>query len=234
MKTALLVTLAAAMAAVVCGCSTPSINPLYSDEESEVVIDDRVVGTWVKEDKQEQDRYHVSPRKDDKSKWYAVRIGEPGSAAGGVAAPGQGKHGLYEMRLVRLGAHTYADFHPAESERKNMLERLGLAAFPMHVIFPVTIGAEQVTLRTLDNAKVRALVEASPKMTPHAMQDDVVVLTGTTRQVQEFFRRIVDGEEVFGEPAVLKRAEAEAEGASPPKPEDKDRRNPGGPARRGR
>ncbi len=201
MRTSLLFSLLVAYSALLFaagGCSTPSVNAIYSEDESEVVTDDRVVGSWRQVDKDDQQvRYHVAPRPDDQARFYPVRITE---------GAGEGeKWGRFELRLVKLGAHTYADLMPDKAERDRLGGRFGLAALAMHVIMPVTIGAESVTLRPLHPDKVRAMVEASPKTTPHALRDKLVILTGTTRQVQEFYRKIVAGDEVFADQMVLSR-----------------------------
>jgi hypothetical protein len=73
-----------------------------------------------------------------------------------------------------------------------------------------------VTHRPLDGRKVKALVEQSPKMTPHAIRDDLVILTGDVRQVQEFFRKVVETEDLFGEELKLTRAPAEPAASSAP------------------
>lgn len=204
MRFTLLLALGAAVVAA-WGCSTPSVNAIYSEDESEVVIDDRVVGTWRQVEKDEPVRYHVAKRPAEDARFYPVRIAE---------GPGQGeKWGRFELRLVRLGAHTYADLVPDKAERDRLGGRFGLAALAMHVIMPVVIGAESVTLRPLHPDKIRAMVEASPKTTPHAVRENLVILTGTTRQVQEFYRKIVAGDEVFGDPIVLARVAEGDEGS---------------------
>jgi hypothetical protein len=189
-------------AAVLTGCSTPSINPIYSDDQSEVVTDDRVIGAWmeaVDEGKEpKKTRYEVQKRSDEKTNWYPVKV--TGESAD--------KSGSYELRLVKLGAHTYADLFPDRSERDRLGERLALSALPMHVIFPTTISDDSITLRPLDGAKVKALVEQTPKVTPHCIRDDLVILTGDFRQVQEFFRKVVETEDMFGKSIELVRGQA--------------------------
>jgi hypothetical protein len=193
-----------ACALMLTGCSTPSINPIYSESESEVVSDDRIVGIWAEEEDGQtkaKSRYEVLKRPTPESKWYPVRV------TGGDAA----KNGSYEVRLVQLGAHTYADFQPDKSERDRMGERLGLTALPVHVIYPVIIADDRITLRPLDGAKVRALVQETPKLSPHAIREDLIILTGDSRQVQEFFRKVVETEDLFAKRLELTRSEAAAE-----------------------
>lgn len=204
---------AALGAAMLVGCSTPSINAIYSADESEVFTDDRVVGFWAepadepaveggaKGAKEPKTRYEVLKRNTPDARWYPVRvIGEDAD-----------KSGSYEMRLVRLGAHTYADLQPDKPERERLAERLGLTALPMHVIYPVILADDRMTLRPLNGAKVKALLLETPKLTPHAVRDDLVILTGDSRQVQEFFRKVVETEELFDPRKELVRAAAPAE-----------------------
>lgn len=195
-KGLLLACLAAAVAAL-CGCSTPSVNPIYSDDQSEVSTDDRVVGVWHEEDpKKSGTYYHIGKRTDDQTVFYPVRI---------TSGPDAEKYGRFELRLVKLGATTYADFVPDKGERDRLGGRFGLSAMSMHVIMPVTLGQDQVSIRPLDPGKVKAFVSQAPNMTPHALRDELVILTGDTRQVQQFFRKIAGGDEVFGDTVVLTR-----------------------------
>lgn len=191
-------------------CSTPSINSIYSEDQSEVVRDDRIVGLWRDDNSgKDSSRYRVSTAsadsKDDaKDKPPAVyRLTIENSS--GVPQDGE-----FEVRLVRLGATDFIDCYPAHSETKAMGDRLGMAAMPMHIIMPVVIKDDHVTVRPLDLGKVHALVSASPHMTPHAIRDkDIVILTGTTRQVQEFFRKVAGGDEVFDKTMELVRVPAD-------------------------
>jgi hypothetical protein len=187
-----------ACAAMLGGCSTPSINAVYSDDEHEITTDDRIVGYWAEDGKDTKTRYEVGRRADEKTNWYPVKI----------LGAGPDKEGGFELRLVKLGAHTYADFYPDQGERSRISDRLALAGLPMHVVYPVVISDEGVRMRPLDMEKVRALIRETPQMTPHAVRGDTIILTGDTRQVQEFFRKVVETDDLFATPMELVRSTA--------------------------
>ncbi len=211
------------LAVVLGGCSTPSINAVYSDDEHEVTTDDRIVGFWAEDGKDSQVRYEVKGRTDEKANWYPVTV----HGAGNDTPSG------FELRLAKLGAHLYADLYPDQSERSRMNDRLALAALPMHVVYPVAIKDDRVTMRPLDMDKVKALIRATPQMTPHAVRGDTIILTGDTRQVQEFFRKVVETDDLFRSPLDLVRSTApEATGSGIIKVPDNTR--PGRPGYRGR
>lgn len=199
-----------ATSSMMAGCSTPSVNPAYSKDEHEVFADDRVIGMWVevgedggKEKKDDVYRVTAPERRegDESARVYTLVVEDRES--------GTDKSGRYDARLVRLGAYEYLDLYPAEPARKDAGEKFGLGMMPMHIIMPMRIRDDRLELRPLDPDRMKTMLRASPRMTPHVLKDgDVVVLTGTTEEVQDFFRRIVgaaEGEEPFGKTMVLER-----------------------------
>jgi len=191
-------------------CSTPSINPIYSPDESEVVIDDRLVGLWGSDDpKKDGTRYRVLANEhaadpklaDHPPKSYRLTVESEGGAK---------KHAAFELRLIRLGATDFIDCVPAASETRTLGDRYGLAAIPTHIIMPIAMKDNHATIRPLDLGKIHQLLTEAPNMTPHVIRDrDVIILTGSTRQVQEFFRKITGDDHVFAEPIELIRLKDE-------------------------
>lgn len=202
-----------ALAAVIAGCSTPSINPLYTDDYAEVVKDDRVVGLWAwADDKKGRDRYRVEldgppkeqapgkpkPETDERKTVYRLTIEDEAGTPK--------KQSAFELRLVRLGAGDYLDLYPTNSEVRELGDRYAMAALPMHIIMPVDLSDDRAVVRPLHMRRVHELLQESPGMTPHTVRDnDLAILTGSPRQVQEFFRRIGRGGELFDDPIELKR-----------------------------
>ncbi|MCC6322451.1 MAG: hypothetical protein IT438_13560 [Phycisphaerales bacterium] len=199
----------------------PSINAIYSDDRSEVVKDDRVVGLWKPTDeKKSNDRYRVQaaekPRKaDTKSEPPAERE----TCYKLTLEDAQGnpkKNAQFEMRVVRLGANDFIDIFPSGSDTRDLGDRFGMSAIPTHIIMPIKIKDDHVVAQPLDLGKVKTLLAESPGMTPHAVRDgDVVILTGSPRQVQEFFRRIGGENEVFADAIELQRIGDADQGLSP-------------------
>ncbi|MFN7021628.1 MAG: hypothetical protein ACK4WH_09910 [Phycisphaerales bacterium] len=202
-----------ALAAVIAGCSTPSINPIYTEDYAEVVKDDRIVGLWAStDDKKGQDRYRIEPTEEPKAQ--GQREARPATDERKTVyrltiedhAGNPKKQSAFELRLVRLGAGDYLDLYPTNSEVRQLGDRYAMAALPMHIIMPVDVNDDHAVVHPLDLHKVFNLLRESPGMTPHAVRDnDLVILTGSPRQVQEFYRRIGRGGELFEEPMEFKR-----------------------------
>jgi hypothetical protein len=209
------------LAAVLSGCSTPSINPLYSDDGREVVADDRIVGEWVQavnegKDKPRPDRYTVTrvPVHDGDGRAAQYKM----VRHRGGTDPAHTGPDSFEVHLVRLGGNHFIDAIPDQSALEGLGARFGLAVLPMHIIMPIRIEQDRLVVRPLDPNKVYQLLTDSPKTTPHAIRDKLVILTGTSREVQEFFRKFVAGDELFTEPVELTRVvKPEAGEPSPPR-----------------
>lgn len=203
------------------GCSTPSINPLYSDDAREVVADDRIVGEWVQvvkasKDKFRPDRFTVTrvpPREGDGAPPRYTVVRHRGAPDPAHAGPDS-----FEVHLVRLGGNHFIDAIPDQSALDGLDARFGLAVLPMHLIMPIRIEPDRLIVRPLDPDKVYRLVTDSPKTTPHAIRDKLVILTGNSREVQEFFRKFVAGDELFTEPVELTRSRNPETGELQPPP----------------
>lgn len=205
--------LCALLAAALTGCSTPSINPLYTaDGEPETFTDDRVVGLWSNhEPGDDRTIYEVHPRETDPARpggppatnRYTVTVRTGGERTTGAD---------FTVRLVRLGGQTFIDAIPAESATKGLGEKFGLGVLPMHIIMPMDIGNDDLTVWPLHNDRLRTFLEASPKSTPHAVRDNVVILTGTTPEVQRFFRKFGRSNEILADEPVrlIRRKPADA------------------------
>lgn len=203
------------------GCSTPSINPLYSEDFREVVSDDRLIGEWVQvvneqKAKPRPDRFTVTrvpPRDEDDAaaRYTVVRHRGAPDAAHASSGPDS-----FEVHLVRLGGNHFIDAIPDQAALEGLGGRFGLGVLPVHLIMPLRIEQDRLVVRPLDPNKVYKLLKESPKATPHTMRDKLAILMGTPREVQEFFRKFVAGDELFAEPVELTRM-PKTESPEPPR-----------------
>lgn len=170
-----------ALVVAVAGCGTSSINPLASDD----VLQENplLLGNWV---------------------FYKSRSGVPIS----IVRDGAGfeitslqrnqDSTVYSAKLIRLGEHSFIDAVTTKS--------IGFDAVPIHHILRVDIGENSLTLYGTDPDKIEEVLRNEPAFPVARIGETLkkrLVLTGSTDELQAFFRQY--GDRVFGEPTRFSR-----------------------------
>jgi hypothetical protein len=191
------------------GCSTPSIKPLYSDTKAEVIAADELVGEWIDAD----------PKNPGKERYLVERLTEPPTAEPGQPIPedhptytltlkksGEREHvSVFDVHAVRLGDRLFLDIYP-ETNKSDVAEKYGLTYLPMHVPLLWDLDNGRLRIWQTSASFVAASLKDVPGRTPHVWKDDVPVLTGTPRQVQQFMQWLVDQPGALEEPVELRKA----------------------------
>jgi hypothetical protein len=187
-----------AAAVLVGGCSTPSLNPLASDEK--VVEDAGLVGTWIPQEdgKPSTEEKYVITAEGDKG--YTVKIVE--------LEKKNAKAQEFGVKLVQLGGERYIDLTLPKSAEKE-LEPYGTTVAPMHNILKVKREGDTLTVWPLDDDGLeKALKEGSVKLQfARYGREEKAVLTATTKELQAFFGG-KDAAKYFKDPGTMKREAA--------------------------
>jgi len=178
------------IAAILGGCSTPSLNRLSSEET--LTKDDGLVGQW-----QENDDGDI----------YLVLAGDKGSyRLLGIPEDKDEATLTFEFRLMKLGEHRFIELTPAEGARKELGDRFGTTVVPVYVFMKVLRDGDSLKVWQVDGDWLTdGLEKGDHKLGFAKGEGDTIVLTASTGELQEFFKKHAADDRAFEKPMLLKR-----------------------------
>ena len=173
------------------GC-VPSLHPLYTPKD--VVYDPKLIGAWS------------DPNSSDSGTWE-FRASEPNSYTM-VYTDKDKKTGSFSVHLVKLDGTLFLDVFPNDPNLpQNGFYQMHL--LPAHTFMKVDQIEPNLKLRLMDVDKFTKRLEKYPALLKHEIleqgSDKRVVLTASTKELQEFMRKHAGDKDVFGEPSNMKR-----------------------------
>jgi hypothetical protein len=189
------------MLAVILGGCVPviSLHPLYT--EKEVVLDSKLYGTWIDDPN------------NPKTTWEFKNTDKPKNAYILIFADEKGKKGSFVTHLVKIQDKFFLDVFPSElpwdAEDPNKMDWPYNSFFliPAHTFLKVDSIQPQLKLRLMLESDLEKLLKESPKAVEHTYIGDRLVLTGSTKKLQEFIIKYADDERVFTDQVTLSRKE---------------------------
>jgi len=168
----------------------PSVNPYYRPGDRH--FDPALLGEWIDGD----EHWTFSSYPDDE---LAYRL----SYADGQAS------GQVKATLFRLGDEQFIDviaedFELADGE----WELVAASLFPGHLVLHVESIQPRLTMALIDVDWLGDYLENDPGALSHRIADDRILLTGTTRELQRFLRKHLDGGELFSDYTEFARSAA--------------------------
>jgi len=186
------------LAVIVGGCvPVLSLHPLYT--EKDVVLDQKLYGTWV------------SDSNDPKTTWEFKGIDEPKNAYKLIFTDEDGKKGSFVALLVKLQNRFFLDIFPSElpwePEDPNKMDwpYNSLFLIPAHTFVKVDSIEPQLKLRLTLESKIEELLKENPGVVEHTTVGDRIVLTESTKKLQAFVLKYADDERVFTDQVTLSR-----------------------------
>ena len=151
------------------GCIVASLNPIYNSDK-ELVSDPAIVGTWG-----DSDKNTFTFIEDGKNKYECTITSD--SIANN-----------FEAHLVQLGKYRFIDLYPKDLDEKqnamNLYYRLHM--IPVHSFSKVWIKEDQLYVSVLNLDWMKKQIEQKKIKIPYHESDGVIVLTGPTKELQQF------------------------------------------------
>ena len=148
----------------------PSVNPFFTEDDIE--FDPALIGQWVEDD----DIWAFEQLEDQPA--YGLTITE------------DGKTGAFQATLFSLGDDRFLDITPVDIEYPDdELDLVEAAMIPGHLALHVRAIEPRLELNLTDPDWVDDYLEAHPRAVEHRRDDDRIILTGKTRELQRFLRR---------------------------------------------
>ena len=186
------------LAALLGGCvPVMSLHPLYT--EKDVVFEERLLGIWVDDPN--------SPE----ITWQFNRIEEPNNAYNLVFSDEEGKKGSFVAHLVRLQNRLFLDVYPSEPpweiEDPNKLELPynSLFLIPAHTFIRIDFIGRKLKMWLTNDEEMKKLLKEEPNAVKHTFIEDKLILTASTKELQNFVLKYADDKRVFKGEIVLGR-----------------------------
>jgi hypothetical protein len=185
------------LSAVLLGGCVPviSLYPLYTDKD--VVFEEKLLGTWVQDD--------------GETTWEFKTIDEPNNAYKLIFSDDEGKKGSFVARLVKLQNRHFLDVYPSEvpweldDPNKTDWPYNVFFLIPAHTFLKIDSMEPQLKIRLMLDSDVKELLKQEPKAIKHAVIEDRLVLTASTKELQAFVLKYADGDRLFTDEIVLGR-----------------------------
>jgi hypothetical protein len=180
MKTKLKIAAFYFLAFILSGC-VPSLHPLFT--EKDVVSDVNLVGIWKPADSNEI--------------W---EFKQTGKGYEGIYIDEKNKVGKFAICLVKLGDNLFFDIYPGEATlADNDFYRMHLVA--AHSFMRVNLKRDSLELRVMNIEGLDKMLKSDSSIIQHErLENGSIVLTASTRQLQEFMLKygIDEKYELFG------------------------------------
>ena len=199
------------LAALMGGCvPIMSLRPLFTSED--LVFDEKLLGTWVQDVNDPNDAWRFTRLDEASTGRLADRIEGEIDKAYRLDITDDGAHkGSLVACLVKLGDRRFLDIFADKlpsGETDAEKAKLPFNTFfflPTHTFIKVDAIGDELKLRLTDDEKFQELLEAHPDAVKHEMNDDLPVLTASTKELQAFVTKYADDERLFTNEVLLRR-----------------------------
>ena len=172
--------------AVLLGGCIPSLHPLYT--EKELLFEEKLCDIWA----------------DGKTIWRFE--GNAGEKSYKLTVIDEGlEGGKFVAHLVKLDEMLFLDLFPEELDKLHPNDFYKFHLLPVHTFLKVEQIEPVLKMRMMDPDKLGKMLENDPNLIKHEVEEDRIVLTASTEQLQQFMKRHADEEGLFGDASDLRR-----------------------------
>ena len=171
------------------GC-VPSLHPFYTN--ADLVLEPKLEGTWKEPD--------------TAATWSITRAADRGAGAYVIVQnDADGKRGEFIGRLAKVEGKLFLDITPAEPQIERASDFYKMQLMPVHMIISIQQVEPTLKATMLDVEWMKKFVQASPGAISHEIVNDNVVLTASTKELQQFFLKHLATPGAYGEAMELTR-----------------------------
>lgn len=170
--------------AMLSGCLTQSVHPIYSDET--LVFDEKLIGSF----------------EDSDGVWTFTQAGSRSYDAEHVDK--RGVRASFEVHLAEINDTVFLDLYPDEwpDEGSEVLEAM---VQPVHWFLKVEEIGDRLVVAELDNEWLAEYLADFPNLIRHTVVSDRILLTDNTERLQAFVSAQVNNVDAWGEGDALPR-----------------------------
>jgi len=163
------------LALLLAGC-LPSLHPLYN--EKTLIFKEELVGKWMGDDGDSWQFRRAGEKE------YELRILDDGEEIGRFSA-----------HLIEIKGLMFLDLFPDSKPLDDLDDFYKIHLFPVHTFLKVDRISPSLQLRMVDYEKMEKILENDPNVLKHEIEDDRIVLTASTEELQDFVIKHMD--EIF-------------------------------------
>lgn len=179
------------------GSCIPSLFPLYF--EKDLITNSDLIGIWKEDDSPNTWAFYPDEDKKSYNLWFTEKENNNNDD------DREGVLGIFETHLFKLGNNYFFDFFPGENdeldEKINTLMEFHLV--PAHTFAKVEISKDTIKILQFDMDHMEELLENGKIRIRHVRPDDNIILTASTKELQEFFIKYSEDEDAFNDPIIL-------------------------------
>ncbi len=179
------------------GSCIPSLFPLYF--EKDLITNSDLIGTWNEDGSLNTWAFYPDEDKKSYNLWFTEKENN------NIDDGREGILGIFETHLFKLGNNYFFDFFPGENdeldEKINTLMAFHLV--PAHTFAKVEISKDTIKILQFDIDYLEELLENGKIRIRHVRPDDDIILTASTKELQEFFIKYSEDEDAFNDPIIL-------------------------------
>ncbi|MGD0078247.1 MAG: hypothetical protein ABSB91_06440 [Sedimentisphaerales bacterium] len=161
-----------------------SLHPLYTDKET--IFDQRLLGDWTSES---EPNTIVRFENVCNHSYEILLIGQGHTAA------------AFEVHLLKLDNKSFLDISPATLDVNSYIIQNPLL-LPTHMLMKIKAIDPNLQVQPLSITKE---LERDPNFLKHETSNPFLILTGSTKELQDFIKSHADDEELFSVTLVLER-----------------------------
>jgi hypothetical protein len=161
------------------GCPARSINPLFTDQES--LFNASLIGSWANEDE-------IYTFEKLKEKNYKLIIHSNTS----------NDSSLYVVQSGKIGSWWFLDSYPLTSSGEHHY-------LPVHLITKMTLAGDTLRLASLEADWLAKMISEKKLQIMHVKRNDEVILTASTKELQQLVATIGGNSEAFPNPGMFVR-----------------------------
>ncbi len=191
------IVLMSGIAGLLFAACVPSVNPFYTDKD--IAFEPRLVGSWGSTDE------------DDGAECWEFVEAEPGRDYRLTVTDDDGKQGRFEATLFKLRDQRFLDLIPDRCEyATNQAEMVAVAMFPGHLVLHIARLEPTLELAFMDAEWLDEFLKENPTAIAHRREgsDERILFTATTRDLQRFLLKHVEGGQLFSDYGELQRESA--------------------------
>lgn len=158
---------------LLCGC-VPSIHGIASKENK--TMDPALIGMWGE------------PNDPNKTEMWRFDKGDEENTYGLIYIDDRGKVGRFDAALVRLGELRFLDIYPKELDDQMNGFYKGHWV-PAHTFVKVEEISDQLRIRFMAPDKLKKMLDEKPELLKHEIVDGSILLTASTKDLQQFVQK---------------------------------------------
>jgi hypothetical protein len=188
--------------AVLLASCVPSLHPLYTDKD--VIFEPKLLGVW--------------DDSNDTGIWEFRAGAEPNSYEM-IYTDKEKKSGSFQAHLVKLDEMLFLDVYPNDPNCQAGSSYNKMLLVPAHTFLKVEQIEPTLKWQFMDVDKIQKHLEKDPKLLKHELvltqnKETKVILTASTKELQDFMRKHANEDWVFGKAVNMKRmAKSKSEGS---------------------